>query len=85
MAFVIGHLVDFVKEVFQQGRVRFFANKWNYFSAPRESFTASYFKIPFLLSNRSPQLACDLTTLKDEIKNSSFRTNNPTKTLMDTI
>lgn len=35
MAFVIGHLVDFVKEVFQQGRVRFFANKWNYLAVVR--------------------------------------------------
>ncbi|RMX49199.1 hypothetical protein pdam_00005868 [Pocillopora damicornis] len=35
VAFVIGHLVDFVKEVFQQGRVRFFANKWNYLAVVR--------------------------------------------------
>ena len=28
--FVLGQLVDIIKEVYQQGRVRFFSNNWNY-------------------------------------------------------
>ena len=28
--FILGQLVDLIKEIYQQGRVRFFSNNWNY-------------------------------------------------------
>ena len=30
LLFIFGQLVDIIKEVYQQGRVRFFSNNWNY-------------------------------------------------------
>ena len=43
LIFVLGQLVDIFKEVYQQGRVRFFSNNWNYLTvATVTSFLLHY-------------------------------------------
>lgn len=43
LIFVLGQLVDIIKEVYQQGRVRFFSNNWNYLTvATVTSFLLHY-------------------------------------------
>ena len=43
LLFVLGQLVDIVKEIYHQGRVRFFSNNWNYLAiATVTSFLLHY-------------------------------------------